>query len=277
MIRRIADIVRHDRFAAAAAAGLGIYILCAITAPLLSPYDPYALGETPVAAPSLMHWFGTDQLARDIFSRVIHGARVSLMVAFGAVAMSLIAGSLIGVAAGYAGGLTDTLLSRTVEMLFALPAILLALVMMAIFGQGTGNVMLAIAIVYTPIFTRLARGQTLAIKRQPFIEAARATGVGHRRIVTQHILPNIAGPLVVQATLSLAFAMLAEAALSFLGLGAAPDTPTWGNMLRAGVNWMERAWWIAVFPGLAISGAVLSLNVLGDRLRDHLTQRGAGG
>ncbi|QNN24381.1 ABC transporter permease [Planctomycetales bacterium ZRK34] len=241
---------------------LGAFVIMALLGPWLAPYDPYALGEQAAEAPSAAHWCGTDQLGRDVLSRLIYGARTSMGVAVGAVAAALFAGTMMGLVAGWRGGWIDAVLSRAMDVMFALPAILMALVVLAVLGRGPMNIALAIAIVYTPIFARLARGQTMAIKQQPYVEAARALGLPARRIVMRHVLPNITGPLLVQTTLSLALAILAEAALSYLGLGGSPDAPTWGNMLRTGKDWMQQAWWIAVYPGGAITLLVLSINTL---------------
>ncbi|HEX8324921.1 MAG TPA: ABC transporter permease [Tepidisphaeraceae bacterium] len=251
-----------------AAAVLTIYGLAALLGPWVTA-DPYRMHpDAALAAPSAQHWFGTDAFGRDLLSRVVCGARTSLLVAIVSVGLSLLAGGLLGLCAGYFGGRIDALLSRVNDGMLAFPDVLLALAIMAVLGASTTNVTLAIAIVYTPIFARITRGAVLQIKPMNYIEAARALGLGHCRIVLRHVLPNIVGPLVVQTTLSLAFAILAEAALSFLGLGVEPDAPSWGMMLNEGRDWMELAWWVSVFPGLAITLAVLSLNIVGDGLRD---------
>jgi peptide/nickel transport system permease protein len=250
--------------------GLGVI---ALLAPWIAPYDPYALSAEMLGKPSAAHWLGTDQLGRDLLSRIIYGARISLQVGVVSVGVALAAGVTIGVVGGYAGKWIDSLLSRVTDVLFSIPDILLALAVMAVLGASTTNLMIAIGIVYTPIFARIARGAVLSMKDSLYIEAARSIGVGHLAIMVRHILPNIMAPLIVQTTLSFAFAILSEAALSFLGLGAEPDTPSWGVMLSEGKDWMESVWWIAVFPGLAITLAVLSFNILGDGLRDALDPR----
>lgn len=265
---------KHHKLAVVGAAIMLLFAVIAIAAPLLSPHDPYAVNaEAMLQDPGASYWFGTDQLGRDIFSRLLYGARISFQVGAIAVTIALVAGSFMGVLAGYFGGWLDFTLSRITDVLFAFPDILLALAIMAILGPQLTNVMLAVGIVYTPIFARLARGATLSVKESTYVEAARAMGVNNGLIMWRHIVPNILAPLIVQTTLSFAFAILAEAALSFLGLGVEPDTPSWGIMLSEGKDWMERAWWTAVFPGVAITIAVLSLNLIGDGLRDTLDPR----
>ncbi|AJY74251.1 ABC transporter permease [Paenibacillus beijingensis] len=252
---------------------IAAFALTALLASLVSPYDPYALGTQMLGAPSAKHWLGTDQLGRDILSRIVYGTRISLHVGAVSVSIALAAGVVMGVLAGYFGGKTDAVISRVVDVLFSIPDILLALAVMAVLGASTTNLMVAIGIVYTPIFARIARGAVLAMRDSLYIEAARSIGVGHLAIMRRHVLPNILGPVIVQVTLSFAFAILSEASLSFLGLGAEPDMPSWGVMLSEGKDWMESAWWIAVFPGIAITLAVLSFNILGDGLRDALDPR----
>jgi peptide/nickel transport system permease protein len=270
----VAARVARNRLALAGAIVIAVIILLAIAAPWVAPYDPLAMdSDAALAAPRADHWLGTDKFGRDLLSRIIYGARLSLWVGIVSVSLSLTAGSAIGLAAGYFGGWIDSALSRFVDTLLSFPDVLLALAIMAILGASTTNVMLAIGIVYTPIFARIARGATLQVKASAFVEAARALGISHTRILLRHVLPNIASPLIVQTTLSLAFAILAEAALSFLGLGVEPDAPSWGVMLAEGKDWMELAWWIAVFPGIAITLAVLSFNLLGDGLSEALDPR----
>jgi len=250
------------------------FVVCAIFAALIAPYDPYLMEpENRLSPPSPDHWMGTDHFGRDIMSRIIYGTQISLKVGVISVSIALFFGMLMGVTAGFYGRWIDTLLSRIMDIMFSFPEVLLALVIMAVLGTSLTNVMIAIGIVYTPIFARIARGAVLAIKDSLYIEAARSIGVNNIKIIQRHILPNILAPIIVQITLSLAFAILAEAALSFLGLGVEPDTPSWGIMLNEGKSWMEFAWWVAVFPGLAITSAVLSLNILGDGLRDAFDPR----
>lgn len=267
----------HNRLAAVGAwVALG-FVVMAISAPWWAPYDPYTMNaDALLHAPTRAHWLGTDPFGRDILSRLMHGARLSLQVGAIAAGLALVAGTCIGMVAGFGGARTDAVLSRMMDVWFAFPDILLALVIMAILGPSTVNVMIAIGIVYTPIFARLARASTLTAKQHTYVEAAYSMGVKPITILVRHILPNISGPLIVQTSLSFAFAILAEAALSFLGLGVEPDAPSWGIMLNEGKDWMEQAWWVAVFPGLAITLAVLSFNVLGDGLRDVLDPRTGG-
>jgi peptide/nickel transport system permease protein len=251
-----------------------IFVLLALLAPVISPYDPYEMsGDDMLSEPSSSHWMGTDQFGRDIMTRMMYGAQISLKVGSISVGIALLLGVTMGVLAGYFGKWTDAVLSRVTDVMFSFPDILLALAIMAVLGTSLTNVMIAIGIVYTPIFARIARGAVLGMKDALYIEAARSMGVGHWKIIKRHVLPNIMAPLIVQTTLSFAFAILAEAALSFLGLGVEPDTPSWGIMLNEGKDWMETAWWVAVFPGLAITLAVLSFNIMGDGLRDALDPR----
>lgn len=255
---------------------LGLWAILAVLAPWLAPFDPFALGDLPLAPPSGAHLLGTDALGRDVLSRLIFGARISAWVAGLSVAFALAVGSTLGLLAGHFGGWIDGVISRSTDVMFALPEVLLALVLLAVFGTGLGNLALAIGIVYTPIFARIARAAAIEERGRDYVHAARALGAGEARIIARHLLPNVFPPLLVQTTLSLAFAILAEAALGFLGLGGEPDLPSWGNMLRGGKDWLEQAWWVALAPGLAISGAVLALNVLGDGLRDLLDPRQRG-
>jgi len=251
-----------------------LLLLVGIFCPLLAPYDPLAISDSYGVGPSIQHPFGTDQLGRDVFSRVLYGTRLSLQVAGGAVGIALLVGGLVGLVAGYFGGWVDEVISRLLDIMFAVPEVLLALVVMAVIGEGLGKIALAIAVVYTPIFARVCRGSVLSAKREVYVDAARAAGCSNVRIMFRHVLPAAAAPLIVQTTLSLAFAILAESALSFLGLSGETDTPSWGMMLRKGKDLMTNGkWWIAVFPGLAITLVVMSFNVLGDRLRDILDPR----
>ncbi len=260
----------------AVASGVVLFGLV-VLAVLGSAIAPYGYNEIAadiatgrLQPPSAEHWFGTDNLGRDVFSRVLLGASVSLQVGFIAVAISLVAGTLIGIVAGYYGRWLDDGLMRFMDVLFAFPAILLAIVVLAVLGPGITNAMIAIGIVYTPIFARLARASTLSVREEVYVRASRSAGAGDVRILARHVLPNIAPPLIVQTSLSLAFAILSEAALSFLGLGTQPPDPSWGRMLAEGRAFIEQAWWMALFPGLAIFIVVLAFNVLGDALRDVL-------
>ncbi len=250
------------------------FVVVAILAPLLAPHDPYAMDPGHVLEPpGVGRWLGTDALGRDVLSRTLHGARISLGVGAAAVSVAVVAGTAIGAIAGYFGRLVDAAISRIVDVLFAFPDVLLALVVVAVLGPSLGNVTLAIGIVYTPIFARVSRSAVLSIARSGYVEAARAIGASDARILARHVLPNLVPLLIVQTSLALAFAVLAEAALGYLGLGVEPDAPSWGMMLQQGRPWFERAWWVAVFPGLAISLLVLGLNLVGDALRDAIDPR----
>jgi peptide/nickel transport system permease protein len=251
-----------------------ILILTAIFGPLLAPYDPNAINMSQrFTSPSLEHPFGTDDFGRDILSRVMVGARVSLMVGIIAVGLSATVGSFLGLLAGYTGRFTDEVIMRVMDILFAFPAILLAIAIMAALGRGVGNAMIAIGIVYIPIFARIVRGSVLSVREEEFVEAARATGSSNGRIMFRHIFPNVLSPLIVEITLSLSFAILAEAALSFFGLGTQPPDPSWGRMLSEGRAYFQQSAWLAIFPGLAIMLTVLGFNLLGDGLRDALDPR----
>lgn len=254
-----------------------LMVLLALTADFLTPYDPntqrYNLLLQP---PSADFPLGTDDLGRDVYSRLVYGARISLEVGLIAVGISLVAGTLVGLCAGYYGGWPEDVLMRTMDALRAFPALVLALSINAVLGPGIGNVMVAIGVVSTPTFARLTHAQTLSAREREYIHAARVTGAGAWRTMLRHILPNIAAPLIVQASLGVAFAILAEAGLSFLGLGVRPPTPSWGSMLRTGQQYLNVAPWLAMFPGLAIFLAVLAFNLLGDALREALDPRLSG-
>lgn len=262
---------KKNKLALAGLIVLIIFIILAVASPLFAPYDPFEMNtEHMLELPNSQHPFGTDQFGRDILSRIIYGTRISFKVGIISVGISLIVGTAMGVAAGYYGKWVDIVLSRIMDIMFSFPDIFLALVIMAILGTSLTNVMIAIGIVYTPIFARIARGATLSVKDNAYIEAAKSMGVDSFMIIIRHIIPNILAPVIVQTTLSFGFAIRSEAALSFLGLGVEPDVPSWGIMLNEGKDWMEMAWWVAIFPGLAATLAILSFNVLGDGLRDAL-------
>ena len=260
-----------------AVAGLFViaaFILLAVCAPWIVPYDPTATSWTLVRkAPSALHWFGTDDLGRDILSRVIYGARASLVAGAISVGIALGIGVPFGLLSGYRGGFIDALISRITDAMLACPFLILAIALAAFLGPSLGNAMIAIGISTTPIFVRLTRGQTMSVKVEDYVEAARALGNPRWRIALRHILPNIVPPLIVQATLAIAAAVIAEASLSFLGLGQQPPAPSWGSMLNTAKNYIEQAPWMAVWPGLSIFALVLSFNLLGDGLRDALDPR----
>ena len=253
---------------------IALLVAVAVLAPLIAPYEPDQQTWSAVRkAPSALHWFGTDDVGRDVFSRVIYGARASLLAGVVAVAFALLIGVPVGLIAGYVGGLLDALLSRINDAMLACPFLILAIALAAFLGPSLRNAMIAIAITTAPIFMRLTRGQTMAVKVEDYIEAARAVGNPHWRIALRHILPNILPALLVQATLSIATAIIAEATLSFLGLGQQPPAPSWGSMLNAAQRFLVNAPWMAVWPGLAIFIAVISFNLVGDGLRDALDPR----
>lgn len=250
---------------------IGIILICAIFAPWIAPYSPYDLDVVAMLQPpSAAHPLGTDELGRDILSRIIHAARISMQVAFIAASVGLVFGTLIGVVAAYFGGIVDLFLMRLMELLFSFPAILLAVVLMASLGTSILNAMIAIGIVFIPGFSRLARAATVVVLREQYVESARAIGMGHGRIVFREILPNILAPLLVEAAVAFSYAILLESALSFLGLGAQPPEPSWGNMLNTGRGFMAQAPWLSIVPGAAIFLSVLGFNLIGDGLRDLL-------
>jgi peptide/nickel transport system permease protein len=252
------------------------WVLLAVFAPLVAPYDPLATSWSAIRkAPSAAHWFGTDEIGRDVLSRVVFGARASLLAGVVSVSIALALGVPIGLLAGYAGRWPDALISRMTDAMLATPFLILAIALAAFLGPSLTNAMIAIGISATPIFIRLTRAQVLSVKVEDYVEAARAVGNSHVRIAVRHVLPNVLPPLIVQATLTIAAAVIAEASLSFLGLGQQPPAPSWGSMLNTAKNYVEHAPWMAVWPGLSIFVLVLSFNLLGDGLRDALDPRHA--
>ena len=262
----------------AALVGLAVvlfFIALAVLAPLAAPYDPLVTDWRAVRKPpSALHLFGTDDLGRDVLARVIWGTRASLMAGLASVSLALAIAVPLGLLSGYLGGVVDGLLMRMIDAMLAIPFLVLAIALAAFLGPSLVNAMIAIGVVQTPVFMRLTRVQALAIAHEDYIEAARAVGNPHSRIVLRHILPNILAPILVQATLAVAAAIIAEASLSFLGLGQQPPTPSWGSMLNTASHFLSQAPWMAVWPGLAIFSLVLSFNLLGDGLRDALDPRG---
>ncbi|WP_390621639.1 nickel transporter permease [Rubeoparvulum massiliense] len=254
-----------------------IFVILAILAPLIAPYDPEAinLGER-LQAPSADHWCGTDDKGRDIFSRLLYGAQLSLTVGVVSVAIGAFFGILLGLLSGYYGGWVDAIIMRCIDVLLAFPGLLLALAIVSALGPGLVNVMIAVGIFSIPAFARIVRGSTLEVKKLEYVEAVKALGANDVRIIMGHILPNIFSPIIVQATLRVASAILTAAGLSFLGLGAQPPTPEWGAMLSDGRSYLWNAPYIATFPGLAISLVVIGFNLFGDGLRDALDPRMKG-
>jgi peptide/nickel transport system permease protein len=246
-------------------------ILSAAFAPLISPYDPIKASQrTSLEPPGVSHPMGTDRFGRDVLARVLWGGRLALPVGFVSVLIAAIAGAALGLIAGYYGGLPDSVVMRFVDLLQAFPGILLALAIVAVLGGSLLNLMIAVGISSIPAYVRIMRGTVLSIKEREFVTAARALGIGDTGIIVRHILPNVLAPLIVLATLGVASAIITSSALSFLGLGIKPPTPEWGNLLAEGREFLQYAWWVAFFPGLAIMLTVLAINLLGDGLRDAL-------
>ena len=266
--------MKRHRLALAGAAVLTVLSVTALLAPLLAPFDPFEHNlYNRLRPPSLTHPLGTDDFGRDILSRIMYGARISLRIGLVAISIALSLGTSLGLIAGYRGGWSDMLIMRLVDILLAFPSILLAIAIVAVLGPGIDNVMVAVSIVMIPQYARLVRASVLFIREQAFVEAARALGAGEFRILWYSVLPNCMAPLIVQSTLSLGTAILDAAGLSFLGLGAQPPTPEWGAMLAGGRELLFKAPWVMTFPGLAIFLVVLSLNLLGDGVRDALDPR----
>ena len=262
---------RGAMFGAAVVLG---FVLLALFAGSIASQDPIATDWGAIRqAPSAAHWFGTDDIGRDVLSRVVWGTRASLLAGVVSVSISLLFGVPIGLAAGFLGGAVDALISRLTDAFLAVPFLILAIAMAAFLGPSLTNAMIAIGVSATPVFVRLTRAQVLGVKVEDYIEAARAVGNPPWRIALRHVLPNIVAPLIVQATLAIAGAVIAEASLSFLGLGQQPPAPSWGSMLNTAKNYIDNAPWMAVWPGLAIFLLVIAFNLLGDGLRDALDPR----
>ena len=265
--------IARDKKALAGLIVLAVLAAAAVLAPVVAPYDPNAMMYDMIGAPSLAHPLGTDDLGRDLLSRLIYGARVSLFVGLSTVLLALVAGVLLGIAAGYFGGFVDTMIMRYIDLQWAFPNFIIAVYLVAVFGTGLSNVIVAVSLAFVDDFARIARGMVLTIKEEQYVAAARVVGASDWRIMWRHILPNASAPIIVQATVSVSYAILAEAGLSFLGLGVESDTPTWGLILADARSFISRAWWLGVFPGLFIMITVLSINFLGDALRDLLDVR----
>jgi peptide/nickel transport system permease protein len=248
-------------------------VVVALAAPLIAPYDPDAQDSERLLPPSLTNLMGTDELGRDTFSRIVFGARVSLQVGIISVFIALLIGAVFGIAAGFLQGRTDTWLMRGVDIMFAFPGLVLAIVIAGLLGASRTNAMIAIGLVYAPAFARVIRGSVLSVMSEPYVEAGRVVGATNSRLVRQYVLPNIVAPLIVMISVYLSSAILAEAALSFLGLGTQPPEPAWGGMLNLARTYMEISPWMAIFPGLAIMIVVMGFNFLGDGLRDILDPR----
>lgn len=247
------------------------FIIVAIVGPFLTPYEPDAqIITNKLAPPSADHWFGTDHLGRDIFSRIVHGMKITLYIGFASVVLGATVGVLVGIISGYYGGTVDSIIMRLMDVLLAFPSILLALAIVSVLGASLNNVIIAVAIFSVPVFARIVRGSTLAVKNLEYVDAVKALGATDRRIIFKHILPNVTSPIIVQATLNIATSVLAASGLSFLGLGAQPPMPEWGAMLSDGRDYLFHAPHVSLFPGLAIVLVVIAFNILGDGLRDAL-------
>jgi peptide/nickel transport system permease protein len=272
--RRAWRRLQRRRGALAGLAVVLLFVAMAVFAPWIAPQDPIATNWGAIRqAPGAAHWFGTDEIGRDVLSRVVWGTRASLLAGVVSVSISLLLGVPIGLAAGFLGGGVDAAISRVTDAFLACPFLILAIALAAFLGPSLTNAMIAIGVSATPIFVRLTRAQVMNIKVEDYIEAARAVGNPPLRIALRHVLPNVAAPLIVQTTLAIAAAVIAEASLSFLGLGQQPPAPSWGSMLNTAKNFIDNAPWMAIWPGLSIFLLVLSFNLLGDGLRDALDPR----
>ncbi|MCB9139083.1 MAG: ABC transporter permease [Caldilineaceae bacterium] len=250
-----------------------LWAVAAVIAPHITPYDPLQTVDSARSAPSAAHWFGTDRLGRDVLSRVIFGARISLLLGIISVVLGSIVGTFFGLVSGFYGGLTDNIIMRVMDAMLAFPGLLLALIIIATLGPSIQNVMIAVGFATIPQYARLTRGSVLSVRESLYVESARVIGGGNWRIILRHILPNVAAPLIVLSTLQVGNAILVGAGLSFLGLGAQPPTPEWGLMTAEGREVLGKAWWISTFPGLAILSVVMALNLMGDGLRSALDPR----
>lgn len=265
--------LRSERKALVGLIFIAFLALIALIGPWIAPYDPDTDGLGLFVSPSFDHPFGTDSFGRDLFSRIIIGTRISFTIGITAAFVSMTIGVLIGLTAGYYGGWIDSLLMRFIDLLWAFPVIIITIGMVAVFGAGARNVVIAIALAYLDDFARVVRAEVLSIREEEYAIAARAIGSSNRRVIFRHILPNTAAPIIVQVTFAVGLGILAESGLTYLGLGVNPSTPTWGLALNEGRDFIRQAWWISVFPGLAIVFTVLGLNLFGDGLRDALDVR----
>jgi peptide/nickel transport system permease protein len=274
---RTAEVARRlwrNRKAALGAALLGVMVGAAVLSPLVSPYPPTRPSPEDVfSPPGPRHWMGTDEIGRDVFSRVLAGSRISLVAGLAASALTLTAGVVLGLLSGYRGGWVDTVIMRAVDVMLAVPTLLFALAIAAALGSALSNVVLAVGIASVPRFTRFVRGCVISARENVYVEAARAGGCSEARVAVRHILPNIYGPALILGTLNVGVAILTAATLSFLGMGAQPPTPEWGLILAQGRDYLQNAWWISTFPGVAIALTVLAVNLFGDGLHDALDPR----
>lgn len=273
---RFRAVFSKDRKAQFGILILGLFTIAALFAPFIAPYDPNEMTMDMMGSPSMDHVLGTDDLGRDLFSRILYGTQISLFVGVSTVAISLVFGVLLGVLAGYYGGWIDMIIMRYIDLQWAFPNFIIAVYLVAVFGTGLLNVIVAISLAFLDDFARIARSMVLTLKEEQFVDAARVQGFSDMRIMLRHILPNAMAPIIVQATVSVSYAILGEASLSFLGLGVRADTPTWGLILADGRSFISSAWWLGLYPGLAIMMVVLSINFIGDALRDALDVRDTG-
>jgi peptide/nickel transport system permease protein len=270
----LVGLIARNRLALSGAVLAVLLTAMAVLAGVISPSDPMAVNVmAALQGPSVKHLFGTDRFGRDLLTRVIYGARVSLGIAFASVAAAMVVGSVLGLFAAYVGRSWDTVLSRVMDVLFSFPLLLLAIAIVGVLGPGIPNAIIAITIVYTPFFFRVARGPMLGEREKEYVQAAKAVGAGNARILWRHLLPNLLSPIIVQASVTIAYAILTEASLSYLGLGTPLLTPSWGTTLNEGRTYLQLAPWVSIFPGIAIMLAVLAFNLLGDGLRDALDPR----
>lgn len=271
---RMIPRVRRHKGAVVGTAIVAALVLVALGQSVLAPQSPTKIEiAAALLGPGGAHWMGTDQYGRDVYSRVVHGSSISLVIGFISVGIAATAGTTVGLVAGYEGGRIDALLMRGMDVMLAFPGILLALAIVSVLGPSLHNLMIAVGISGIPYYARLARGSVLVAKEQLYVDAARVVGVPIPIILVRHILPNVVAPIIVAATLGMGGAILAAAALSFIGLGSQPPTPEWGRMLSEGRDYLRDAWWISTFPGMAIMITVLGVNMLGDGLRDVLDPR----
>jgi peptide/nickel transport system permease protein len=270
---KLRGVLLRDRKALFGVVILSLFGIAAIFGPWIAPYDPNAMALDMMLPPSWAHPLGTDDLGRDLLSRIIVGTQVSMFVGVVTVAIALVAGVTLGVLAGYFGGWLDHVIMRYIDLQWAFPNFIIAVYLVAVFGTGLTNLIVAISLAFLDDFARIARGMVLSIKEEQYVAAARTVGVSHFRIMWRHILPNAMAPIIVQATVSVSYAILAEAGLSFLGLGVEPTTPTWGLILSDARSFITRDWGLGIFPGVAIMLTVLSINFIGDALRDFLDVR----
>ena len=261
-------LLKRRRILWAAFSILFLVIILAAFTPWLAPYSPYETNPViRLQAPSTAHWLGTDRYGRDVLSRVIYGARLSMLIGLSVSAIVMVVGTLSGIVSGYFS-YADSIIMRIMDALMAVPSIMLALALMAIFGAGIRNVIIALAITFIPALARIARGSTLSVREESFVESARASGAGNGRIIFRHLLPNILSPIIVHVTITFALTLVTEAALSFLGVGVPPEIPSWGSIIADGRDYMVRAPWLIIAPGVAIVLTVLSVNMIGDAIRD---------